>query len=275
MIKTIMSCIFSLLCLTQTFTIKAATDYSNFSVLIMGNDGGGTRDPLDVRADSLILTLVNPSTGEIKMISIPRDSYVDMPCKRNPDKINHAYAFGKEDCTIRTVSDLFQLPVDFYITINFDSFIQLFDIIGPVPLTASHTFCEQDLYNSQYCFSEGEVYQMDGAMALSYARHRKTDSDFNRTQRQQEVIEAAIKQLKQPQSMTKLSQLFKLYNETVSTNIPYSFAFTLLPMLFKDITLSRTTLVGTDSWEDYYYFLLDKNELARLNRELRSFYYSY
>lgn len=272
--KSILCGIFLIFCMSQSYLINAASDRQNFSVLIIGNDGGGNRDPSDVRADSLMLAIINPTTAEIKLTSIPRDAYVKMPCKQKPDKINHAYAFGKEDCTMQTVSNLLQVPVDYYITINFDSFIKLFDIIGPVPLVASHTFCEQDLHNGQICFTEGVSYDLDGAMALAYARHRKSDSDLNRTKRQQEVIEAALTQLKHPQSMTKISQLFKLYNETVSTDIPYSFAFTLLPMLFKNISLTRSTLQGDDLWEAYYYFILNEYDLQNTRYQLREFYFS-
>ncbi len=105
----------------------------HFSVLFLGVD---TDDPNEnSRADALILATFNREDSSIKLLSIPRDSLVDIPGRQNRDKINHAHAFGGVDLTIDTVENMLDIPVDFYTKMNFHGFVDIIDAWAVLKLT--------------------------------------------------------------------------------------------------------------------------------------------
>jgi len=173
------------------------------SILILGLDKktGGVQ-----RSDTLMLLLVNPKTNKMELLSIPRDSYVEIPCLENKkDKINHAFVFGGQNCTTNTIARLLDLnKIDNYISIDFNQLIELIDLVDKVEVTPSKSFCQKGIDDKEYCFTKGETLVFDGQMALAYCRQRKIDNDIHRTQRQQEVIQALM-------DKAKLMNLWDLY----------------------------------------------------------------
>ncbi|MGL5382871.1 MAG: LCP family protein, partial [Culicoidibacterales bacterium] len=101
-----------------------------FNVLLIGMD----EENLDTgRADSLNVATINPQMQTMQMTSIPRDTYVEIPCKNNlKDKITHAHAYGGTTCTIETVELLLDTQIDFYVKINFNGFVDVIDAIGGI-----------------------------------------------------------------------------------------------------------------------------------------------
>src|SRR5690625_6759270 len=81
----------------------------------------------------MILMSLNPNTNSTVMMSIPRDTYVNIP-GRGKDKINHAYAFGDVELSIQTVEEAFDIPVHFYAKVNMDGFKEGIDAIGGVTI---------------------------------------------------------------------------------------------------------------------------------------------
>ena len=178
-----------------------------FTFLLIGSDARPGESLRGSRSDSLSVMQFVPLSRTIQLTSIPRDTYTPISCENGKkDKITHAFAFGGEECTQEAVSGLLDEEIDGKIVISFDSFIGLVDQIGGIDLVSTGTFSEQDASGkaNQYSFQKGKEYHMDGAMALAYSRHRKTDNDGARANRQSEVIQAVATQLLKPTGWAKI-----------------------------------------------------------------------
>ncbi len=197
------------------------------------------------RADSIIVVTLNPKNSrdniEVNAVSIPRDNLAAIPCGPQTDtygKINSTLNTGYVqnnnieegiDCTVKSVEDLLNIKIDYYMMATFDSVINLINSIDGIDIYSPYAFCEQNSKGQGYSsFSdacpEGSIsieegmQTMDGETALAYARQRHGSSDYERNLRQQQVISEAIKKvLKNP---TKYGDNFlKVFNEDFYTNI--------------------------------------------------------
>lgn len=110
------------------------------------------------------------------------------------DKITHAHVFGGVESTRDTVERFLNVPVDYYVKFNFESFVQIVDSLGGIDIDVPVTFTEQDSKDQAGMIHLEKGYQhLNGEQALALARTRKIDSDAMRGQRQQLVIEAIAK----------------------------------------------------------------------------------
>lgn len=153
------------------------------NVAVFGIDdfeGGG-------RSDSIIILSIDSETKEIKIHSILRDSYVDIP-GHGMDKINHAYAFGGPLLAIKTINTNFDLNITEYISVSFNSLPQVVDYLGGVPISLS------DAEANQLKLSPG-INVLNGQQALSYSRIRYIDSDVQRSGRQREIVMGVLTKL--------------------------------------------------------------------------------
>ncbi|TKI93247.1 LytR family transcriptional regulator, partial [Bacillus cereus] len=163
----------------------------NISILIMGVDGSEMRKSQygeAVRTDALLLATINKDDKSVKLVSIPRDSRVYIPTRKKLDKITHAHVFGGVESTRDTVERFLNVPVDYYVKFNFESFVQIVDSIGGIDIDVPVTFTEQDSKDQAGMIHLEKGYQhLNGEQALALARTRKIDSDAMRGQRQQLV----------------------------------------------------------------------------------------
>lgn len=187
---------------------------SPFTFLVMGSDARVGESLSGSRTDSLQLMEFVPRSRTVQNVSIPRDTYTAIPCEpeREGDKITHAFAYGGADCTIGAVEGLTNATIDGQVVITFESFMELIDLIGGVNVTATHTFSEKG-FNQTYEYTEGVSYAMDGDMALAYARHRKSDTDGARSNRQTEVMTAVAEKLASPSGWTKIPATYRFMKE--------------------------------------------------------------
>lgn len=231
----------------------------NTYIAVIGTDERPT-DTKRQRSDVIMFTSVDFDESNIKLISLPRDSLVDIPCRTDlQDKITHAYAYGGKSCTMDALKILFEVDeIEHYVQVNFDSLIALVDDLGGITLTPTKSFSEYNVGKTEkYTFEKGKTVEMDGAMALAYCRHRKSDSDIFRTQRQQEVLMAMLSKAKK----LDLGQMYKLSQKVldeVDTNISLLEAMTYFKLVLRDeFTLNKTSAKGSDYYIDggYYYKL--------------------
>lgn len=181
-----------------------------FSVLILGTD---IEEDGIVRSDSIIVATINPTTESMKMVSIPRDTFVTLPNGRD-EKINAAYATGGPFLAREMVSDYLDIPIDFYASLNFDGLVELVDAVDGVTV------------NSERAFTEGAEFigkgrqELDGDAALAYARMRKKDprGDFGRQDRQKEVIVGILEKLNSAQSIPRLTSILDSVSPYLKTN---------------------------------------------------------
>lgn len=249
-------------------TVDLTKDH--FSVLLAGVDGGATIE--DGRTDSLMVATFNKESRQVTLVSIPRDSYVDIVTDDGEfkDKINHAYAYGGIDTTIATVEKLFDIPIDYYATINFDGIENLVDAVGGVEVDVLVPISGQATGNVEL---EPGVQVLDGKEALAYARMRKDDpeGDIGRAKRQQQVLEAIINEATTINSFTKLNRIMNAIGDNIRTNMTLSEAAQLQPYTKSLRSFNRETLKGGDlTLAGVYYYELDSTDLSEKRSLLKT-----
>ncbi|WP_432694261.1 LytR family transcriptional regulator [Priestia aryabhattai] len=184
------------------------------SILLLGVDQrAGDRG----RSDSLILMTVNPKDQSMKMVSIPRDTRTEIVGKGTTDKINHAYAFGGVDMAVNTVENFLNIPVDYYVQVNMESFKDIVNAVGGVTVNNDLNF-NYDGYN----FQKGKL-TLNGDEALAYSRMRKEDprGDFGRQIRQRQIIEGVIEEGASVQSLANYGSILDAIGTNVRTNLTF------------------------------------------------------
>ncbi|MDD3773690.1 MAG: LCP family protein [Patescibacteria group bacterium] len=172
--------------------------------LVMGYGGNGHQGGL--LTDTIMVVSVDPYNKKVAMLSIPRDLYVEIP-DYGYSKINAAYSVGENnkeegnsgpELAKNTVSEILDLPIHYYITINFDGFRQLIDSVGGVDIYVDQSFTDSQYpdnnYGYQFLSFDAGWEHMGGERALQYSRSRYGSngegSDFARAKRQQKVLTA-------------------------------------------------------------------------------------
>lgn len=184
------------------------------SILLLGVDQrAGDRG----RSDSLILMTVNPKDQSMKMVSIPRDTRTEIVGKGTTDKINHAYAFGGVDMAVNTVEGFLNVPVDYYVQVNMESFKDIVNAVGGVTVNNN-----LDFKSEGYHFSKGKL-TLNGDEALAYSRMRKQDprGDFGRQMRQRQIIEGVIEEGASVQSLANYGTILDTLGTNVRTNLTF------------------------------------------------------
>lgn len=188
------------------------------NILLVGQD---SRDPAKrARSDSMILCTLDKSTGTLTMTSFMRDMYVKIPGYYN-QRMNVAYMVGGFDALYDTLEYNFGINVDKGVAVNFQSFAKLINLVGGV---------EVELTDAEVRYMKGKnpdwklsagVNKLTGAAALTYARARKIGGggDFDRSQRQRNVITALLVKMKD----MSLIDLYNLVDE-------------VLPMVYTDMS---------------------------------------
>ena len=187
--------------------------YNRVNFLIIGCDEIENQG----RADTIVFLSISPKTKDVLILSIPRDTRVEIP-ERGMDKINHAYAFGGEKLISKTVSSFLDVPIHFYAVADFNGFVYLIDELGGVEIDI-----EKEMY---YVDKAGGLeinlfpgkQILDGEKALQYIRFRYDKlGDLGRIKRQQKLALAVIKKMINFDSITKIPQIsegMKVYMET-------------------------------------------------------------
>lgn len=189
-----------------------------FSVLLLGID---ERENDKGRTDTMILMTVNPVKKTIKMLSIPRDTRTEIVGHDSVEKINHAYAYGGIPMSIDTVEEFMNIPIDYYVSINMEGFLEIIDALGGVTLNN-----DMELTFNKYHFPLGEV-KLTGEEALVFSRIRYEDprGDFGRQIRQKQIIQAILKKGASATSLLKFDSIFDALGQNIKTN------FTLTEMV--------------------------------------------
>lgn len=248
--------------------------FDNVSVLLMGIDENEKRQEREVpRTDALILATLNKDEKNIKLLSIPRDSYVYIPEVGYEDKINHAHAFGGTYATIETVENLLDIPVDYYVKLNFHAFVDVIDAIGGVEVDVPYEFKEsnsQDKRDSIHLYPGEQL--LDGEEALALARTRKKDSDVERGKRQLELIDSVIGKATSVQSLFKYDDIIEAVGDNMTTNM----TFTEMKSFFSyatngaNLDVEKLSLEGQDYQPgSIYYWQLDEIALQDTINELK------
>lgn len=192
------------------------------NILVVGVDIRRDRPEEGVRSDTLMLIRFDGMGGWVNLLSIPRDTQVELE-ELGSSKINAAYAYGYRHATALygdgvtseqagmayaadTVSRFLNLDqrgmrVDYVVQVDFDGFAALIDALGGIKIDVPRRIVDEAYPTPDYGVMRVEFepgpQRMDGARALIYARTRHADSDFGRTERQQQVVQAIVQEIQQ------------------------------------------------------------------------------
>jgi LCP family protein required for cell wall assembly len=185
------------------------------NVLILGIDQL-QNEP--ARADSIMVMSFNEDTDEVSLISIPRDSRVQIP-GHGLDKINHAMAYKGEITLMKqTVENLLGVPIHHYIYTNFRGFTNIVDVLGGVTIDVKRPMVHREI-NNPINLKAG-VQHLTGKQALGYVRYRSDNQgDFGRMQRQQEFIRIIAEETLQPKTLLKLPKILEQVARHVRTDM--------------------------------------------------------
>jgi LCP family protein required for cell wall assembly len=215
-----------------------------FNVLLIGVDQRD--DPTEgVRSDTIIVVHVNPAEKWAGMLSIPRDSVVTIP-EFGQQKINMAYRNGYENAeelygegtrpaegggalAAETVEDFLGLKIDYIAQVDFQGFQRVVDVLGGVLVDVPQTLLDPEYPTEDFGFERlyvpAGLQVMDGSMALKYARSRHSTNDFERSRRQQQVLQAILAEVRSRNLLSQVALLPDMARElqqSVQTTLPLS-----------------------------------------------------
>lgn len=198
-------------------------------VLVLGTDQRpGEQGPF--RSDTMLLTRFDPGTPRVAVLAVPRDLWVAIP-GWGENRINTAHFLGGPTLAKQTVESAFNLPVHYYVRLEFDDFVGIIDAMGgitvDVPETLHDEFYPTPDYGVTTIHIEAGTQHMDGETALIYARSRHSTSDFDRAQRQQQILAAMKRKLQQPTTWPRLP----LVTYRVATSLDTDMATNEWPVL--------------------------------------------
>ncbi|SFA99466.1 transcriptional attenuator, LytR family [Lentibacillus halodurans] len=246
----------------------------NVSVLFIGVDNSEFRDEEESRSDALILASFNKQDSSVKLLSIPRDSYVYVPEVDRYTKINHAHFFGGPRATIETVENFLHVPVDYYAKMNFEGFIEVVDSLGGITYDVPYEIWESDSNDDKNSIhlTPGEQ-QLNGEEALALARTRKYDNDVERGKRQQEILKTIANKAISASSVFKVGETIDAIGNNMTTNLSFENMKNFLSYgLDENITIETMNLSGDGGYmeDGLWYFHVNEESKHDIRAELRN-----
>lgn len=233
-------------------TKEVSVDKDAFIVLISGIDINGPIS-LRSRSDVNILMVVNPNKGTISLVSIPRDMFVPFACKDDAlDKLTHSGIYGI-NCTVKTIENFIGIDINYYVRMNFTSFIKIIDVIGNIDVYSQYNFTTT---GGLHTFKKG-INTVNSVEALAFARERSVfeSGDVQRGLNQQEVIKAVIKKLISPNTLTKIDRIVSSVAKSIDTNLDPADLQKLIALQIDkgiDWQFSSYHVSGTESREETF-----------------------
>ena len=203
-----------------------AENLSNFrNIAIFGIDSREDTYSKGNRSDCIIIASMNNDTKEVKLVSVYRDTYVQIE-GYGLDKITHAYSYGGAPLAIKTLNTNFDLNITEFVTVNFDAVKEIVDDIGGISMNIT-----QEEVSHISGITKAGTYTLTGEQALAYARIRyATGGDYKRTERMRDVLTAVVDKVK-TFSISELNQFIDKVLPKVYTNITASDVFSMIPSL--------------------------------------------
>lgn len=240
----------------------------SFSVLLMGIDTGDLGRVEQGRSDTMMVATISPQDNQTTVVSIGRDSYVDIVGHGTTDKINHAYAFGGPAMAMNTVEKFLDIPIDHYVSINMAGLKELVDAVGGIEVDNEITF-SQDGFD----FAIGRT-SLNGEQALAYSRMRYEDpnGDYGRQERQRKIVEGIVKKVLSLDGITQYQTILNAVEQNMKTDMSFDDIRTLAfnyRSAFQ--TIKQDQLQGEGFMQDgISYQRVSDEELARVQKELKA-----
>lgn len=203
------------------------------NILLLGSD---TRSGTSFRTDTIMIAIVRPKEGQISLVSIPRDLWVNIP-DVGMQRINTAYQYGEimgyagggPGLLKDTILFNLGVQIDHIAMVDFDGFRKIVDTIGGIEVPVSCPYTDWRLLDPTYdpenednwfLYTAGPgLMHMDGDLSLWYARSRKHSNDFDRGRRQQEVIRSIYAQALKSELIGRIPQLYSDLSSSFTTDL--------------------------------------------------------
>lgn len=259
--------------------VVTPADANHFTVLLLGAD----MRPDDIgRSDTILLAFVDLEKSTVKLLSFPRDSYVEIPGrgwdkinaafsdggaklvkqtyegkdkeKVKPEELNATFATGGARLVKKTVENLTGMPVDYWVTIDMNGFADVVNAVDGIDVVIDHDLDYEDPWDTPplYIHLKAGAQRLKGIDALHFVRFRHdSQSDWGRMARQQQAIKALVQAALRPANLTKIPQLVKLGLANVHTNMSPSQASGLANVAKSTLSgdsISSVSLSGEDLW---------------------------
>lgn len=186
------------------------------------------------RSDCIMIVSINQKTNEVRLLSVYRDTYLELT-DRSLDKITHAYAYGGPKLTLSTLNTNLDLNITEYVTVNFETVRTVVNAIGGIQMTVT----DAEAKSIPNITSAG-TYNLMGDQALAYARIRKIDTDYKRTERMRDVLTAIFNKVK-TLNIKQINNLIDTVLPHIRTNIQKTEILSLAP---KVATYKITNSIG-------------------------------
>lgn len=236
-----------------------------FTIYISGIDTYGNIETIS-RSDVNILITVNPTTKQVLLTSIPRDSYVKLPqTKGYKDKLTHAGNYGIE-MSINTIKELLNIDINYYIRVNFTTLEKIINALDGIDVYSEYQFIS---YIDNYQFYKGYNH-MNGKQALAFSRERKSlpNGDIDRGKNQEAVIDGIIRKITSKEIIYNYSTILKETKNTFQTNLTDKDITSLIKKELTNIggwNITSTTITGTGKLDYTYSYPNQKLYVMEIN----------
>ncbi len=190
-----------------------------YLILLVGVDKNGNDDNTDfTRTDTIMLVSADTKTGNMELLSIPRDSRVKIRDKF--DKVNHAHAFGGIELTMQTLRQFLGLDIDYYVQVNYQALINIVDALGGVDYDVPEGI---NIHKGKVKIQPGQNH-LDGNEVMWYLRTRNiyNNGDIGRVNTQQAFVKAMVDEMVKKSKDMNLMTFISNYIKYVKTNLPMS-----------------------------------------------------
>ena len=197
-----------------------------WNVLLLGCDSYTKNDYQ--RTDSMIIVSINAAKGQVKLTSLMRDTWIPVPGSKNHRKLTELCAVGGPELTIRAINESFGMNISDYALISMEGMAEIIDLIGGLDLDVTEEerkalnkglFDLSPLSGMEPLEQSGEGVHLNGNQATAFARIRKIDSDYVRTERQRTVLLAIADKIKNGASAGTLLTIVTTLMGYVDTNL--------------------------------------------------------
>lgn len=240
------------------------------NILILGTDAGTAGDTStsnQQRTDTMMLLHYNPKTKKATLVSIPRDTLVQLKGKN--DKINAANFYGGVNLSVDTVQNLLGININYYVKVDLNGFVKLMDILGGVEMKVEHRMDYDDPTQDLHIhFTKGQTVLLNGEKAMEFFRWRENNDgtglangDLDRIKIQHTFIQKVMEKVKSPSVITKIPSILSAIPQNVDTSmtasdiLEYGYIFSGID----SSNINITTLKGEGKYiGDVSYFIWDK-----------------
>ena len=192
------------------------------------------------RSDTLMVAFVDLDQKSVRLLSIPRDTYVSVP-GNGSTKINHAFAYGGIDLTKQTLAENFGIEADYYATVDFEGFKSVIDAVGGVTIDVPK---DMRKLSEGIDLSAGPDQHLNGDQSLQFVRFRDSEGDEGRVHRQQEFMVALKDEVLSFGTVLNLPTLSTAIIDCVQTDLNGAILMQIMMSLGQDFTLETYQPAG-------------------------------